>query len=188
MKWLKQRIRKRINARRNQLTPAQCGHLELKIAHSLFKLPQFQQAKHVALYLPVNNEVATQLILQKIYELQKNAYVPILSTSRRLEFVEITPNATLVKNRLGILEPKGDIIPLQRLDLVLTPLVAFDKNCHRIGMGGGFYDATFKDKAHLSLHLIGLAYELQKVWYVPHTNLDIKLDGVVTEKHVYGLN
>lgn len=55
-------------------------------------------------------------------------------------------------------------------------------------MGGGFYDATFKNKAQLSVQLIGLAYELQRVWYVPHTNLDIKLDGVVTEQNVYGLD
>lgn len=120
MKWLKQRIRKRIAERRNQLSVTQCGHLELKIAQSLFKLPQFQQAKHVALYLPVNNEVATQVILQKLYELQKNVYLPVLSSSRRLEFVAMTPSATLVKNRLGILEPKGEAVPLQRLDRTCT--------------------------------------------------------------------
>ena len=186
MKWLKQRIRQRLTQRRAKLHPTQVNDLASKITQRLLLSSAFRQAKHIALYQPVKNEVATQQILDKIYALHKYAYLPVLKSERRLEFVRVEPHTVLIKNRLGILEPQGDPISLQQLDLVLAPLVAFDSQCHRIGMGGGYYDTTFRHKEQLSLLLIGLAYEFQKVFYVPHTNLDIKLDGVITEKAQYG--
>ena len=95
----------------------------------------------------------------------------------------------MVKNRFGILEPSYPhmrVMPLRSLDIVLVPLVAFDRFCHRLGMGAGFYDVTFAFKhKEKGPKLIGLAYDFQKVFSVPRSKLDLKLDGVVSEKGFY---
>jgi 5-formyltetrahydrofolate cyclo-ligase len=77
------------------------------------------------------------------------------------------PDDVLKKNRFGILEPEINfkkIIPAWALDIVFTPLIAFDSEGNRLGMGGGFYDRTFSflhNSKRSHPHLIGLAYEFQ---------------------------
>jgi len=102
-----------------------------------------------------------------------------------LDFIHIHPKTVLSKNRFGILEPSPSLVSFspQCLDIVLVPLVAFDEEGHRLGMGGGFYDKTFsfrKDKA--VPRLIGLAYSIQKGKHLPQSLFDITLDEVITEK------
>ena len=79
----------------------------------------------------------------------------------------------------------------QALDLVLTPLTVFDAERNRIGMGGGFYDRSFafrKDPAHTRPRLVGVAHELQKVEHIEPEDWDVRLDLVVTDEAIYGLD
>jgi 5-formyltetrahydrofolate cyclo-ligase len=74
------------------------------------------------------------------------------------------------------------------LDVVLAPLVVFDENRNRIGMGGGFYDRSFamrKDAAISLPVLIGVAHELQKVEQIIPEDWDVRLDMVVTDQAIY---
>jgi 5-formyltetrahydrofolate cyclo-ligase len=79
----------------------------------------------------------------------------------------------------------GEEIAARKLDLVLTPLVAFDKNCQRIGMGGGYYDRTFSflraRQQLLKPKLVGLAFACQQVPEIPANPWDIRLYSVITE-------
>ena len=68
-------------------------------------------------------------------------------------------------------------------DILLVPLVAYDKNCNRIGYGGGFYDRYIKNKKLKKVLTIGLAYSHQKVKNIPIEKNDIKLDFIITEKN-----
>ena len=100
------------------------------------------------------------------------------------------PGVPMTNNRFGIAEvnlPVSQAIAVSKLDVVLLPLVAFDLKGNRLGMGGGFYDATF---SHLRANknrptFIGLAYELQKLESLPSDSWDLPLDGVCTESNFY---
>ena len=84
-------------------------------------------------------------------------------------------------NRYGIPEPISNKVKYP--DILLVPLVAYDKNFNRIGYGGGFYDRYIKKiKKNKKIITIGLAYSFQKVKKIPINEYDIKLDFIVTEK------
>jgi 5-formyltetrahydrofolate cyclo-ligase len=82
----------------------------------------------------------------------------------------------------------SEMLPPEALDLVLAPLVVFDSNRNRIGMGGGFYDRSFafrKNPEHKLPVLIGVAHELQKVDQIVPQEWDVRLDMIVTDRAVY---
>ena len=84
-------------------------------------------------------------------------------------------------NKYGIPEPISNKIVYP--DILLIPLVAFDKNLNRLGYGGGFYDRYIaKLKKNKKVFKIGFAYSFQKVKKIPISKFDIKLDLIITEK------
>lgn len=93
----------------------------------------------------------------------------------------------MIVNRFGIPEPDRNAkrLPSRLLSVVLLPLVGFDSDGNRLGMGGGFYDRTFGYAIHSSARrprLIGVAYECQRsADGLPRRPWDVPLDGVVTE-------
>lgn len=100
-------------------------------------------------------------------------------------------------NRLKIHEPKldvRDVLPLSRLDVLITPLVAFDEYGQRLGMGGGFYDRTLQNWQHYKMQPVGYAHDCQLVEKLPVEEWDIPLPcggytveslGVVRATHLH---
>ena len=123
----------------------------------------------------------------------KQVFLPIIvGKSKPLAFAPWTPSTPMIKNRFNIFEPQVDpseLITADQLDFVAAPLVAFDEQCNRIGVGGGFYDRTFaflnEPKHEKSVSLIGFAFELQKMPTIQPQDWDIRLDAVVTESKLY---
>ena len=118
----------------------------------------------------------------------RQIYLPVLH-GRCLLFAPWDPAATLAASRFGIPEPAvrlGSCLRGSQLDVVLTPLVAFDDEGHRLGMGGGFYDRTFSFSRARQLwrkpHIIGLAYAFQRVDALPARRWDVALHAAVTER------
>jgi 5-formyltetrahydrofolate cyclo-ligase len=100
----------------------------------------------------------------------------------------------MVLNRFGIAEPDVNwrhAKPAWALDLILMPLVAFDIQGNRLGMGGGFYDRSLaylnRRKVWRKPYLMGTAFELQKFTQLPHASWDIPMNGIMTEKQFYPL-
>ena len=124
-----------------------------------------------------------------IWDANKLCYLPILAAQEKsLEFALYHREDPLKKNRYQINEPVSrEFIQLEKLDVVLMPLVGIDLAGNRLGMGGGYYDKTFEkiSKAYKRPYFIGLAYEAQKCENLPHDAWDIPLDGVLTEKQCY---
>ncbi len=150
----------------------------------------FRSARHVAGYLPNDGELDPTPLMGLAWSMGKRVYLPVLSHLRsdHLLFAPYAPGDALRENRFGIPEPVVSLrhmIDPKALDLVLTPLVAFDQQGHRLGMGGGFYDRSFaflRRRRHwLKPHLVGMAYGFQRVDGLPHQPWDVPLDGVVTE-------
>ena len=98
-----------------------------------------------------------------------------------MDFFKWFTKDPLIINEYGIPEPISN--KLVYPDIIIVPLVAFDKNLNRIGYGGGFYDRYIKKiKKDKKIVLIGLAYSFQKVKKILTNNYDMKLDYIVTEK------
>lgn len=110
---------------------------------------RIHSAGTLAVFLSFDGELGTRPLVDALWSAGKQVYLPVLHplTPGHLLFMRYTAAATLVLNRLRIREPKLDIttlLPLAGLDIPFTPLVAFDTQKQRLGMGGGFYDRTLQ--------------------------------------------
>jgi 5-formyltetrahydrofolate cyclo-ligase len=188
MRWLKQQSRRILQEKRLKLDLSLQNALSAQIAQKLTHSLYFRQATHIAFYCAFKGEVSTTLILKAAQQLGKSCYLPVLHNNQ-LAFIQCEPNDVLKPNHFGILEPLFDLkkqISPRKLDLVLLPLVAFDREGNRLGMGKGYYDKTFAFRQKtLKPQLVGLAYDFQRINRVPNGELDVKLDGIVTEKQIY---
>lgn len=148
-------------------------------------------ARRVAVFAASDGEIDPAPATR--YYTGKQYYLPVIPPPgrRRMGFARVGPQTPLRKNRYGILEPDvpaGLLATAGELDLVLAPLVAFDRRGGRIGMGGGYYDATFAFLRSRSCwhapKLVGVAYAFQEVPHIEGDPWDIPLSAVVTERGV----
>lgn len=185
----KQHWRRELRERRRALTPAHQHHASLSVLRHLMKLPQFMRAHHIALYMASDGELDPGVIAQQLWKMDKHTYLPVLrpGKNKSLWFVEYTANSVLIPNRYGIPEPdqrQAHRLPATLLDVVLMPLVGFDKAGNRLGMGGGFYDTTFafkQQKGAAKPYLIGLAHACQEVESLHADPWDIPLFAIATD-------
>lgn len=180
-------------ARRSLSAAAQkqaARHLYQQLAHH----PAFRRARHIALYLPADGEIDPGVVMRAAQRRGKATYLPVLSAWPRTKMVfqRIRPGERLHPNRFRIAEPTANGKRQRKvwaLDLVLMPLVGFDAEGGRLGMGGGFYDRSL---AYLQCRqnwrkptLLGLAHECQKVDRLPLASWDVVMQGTVTDKAWY---
>lgn len=185
---LKQALRTRLRHARRNIAAKERRNAEQEIVRRLCQSSYFRQAQKIALYSAFDGEVSTHLILETALIQHKACYAPIVANNS-LTFVKIDLNTPLRANRFGIFEPYYPLmkqIPPMQLDIVVVPMVGFDRHCHRLGMGGGFYDKTFAFKRRrLKPKMIGLAYDFQRVSRIPTSGSDLLLDEIITEKRRY---
>ncbi len=189
----KAQLRQQFRKRRQALTHEQINAASEKLFQNILHLSEFQQAKHIAVYSAHDNEINPSLIIEEVFRKNKHCYLPIINPdgSNTLLFSHYQQDTPLTKNKYGINRPVYDpttIFNTNELDLVLLPLVAFDKQCHRIGFGGGYYDKTFSFKHHDAFSkptLFGLAFDLQRVEKINEDTWDIPLRGIITEEKIY---
>ena len=139
--------------------------------------------KRVGGYFPVNHEIDDLEILKKLKKKKYQISLPVIKKNFDMDFYRWSFDDPLKINKYGIPEPfsKQLIYP----DILLVPLVAFDKNLNRLGYGGGYYDRVI-DKLSKKKYIlkIGLALSVQKINNVPVTKYDKKLDYIVTDKYI----
>jgi 5-formyltetrahydrofolate cyclo-ligase len=186
------RLRQSIRQQRRSLTPAEADDCAEQLAHRTARHALVVQSQRIATYLAADGEIDPYPLMQSLWDLGKTLYLPVLVpfSHGKLWFAEFNPTDILVFNRFGIPEPvRRRLIKPSALDLVFTPLVAFDNNGHRIGMGGGYYDRSFaflrRRRYWRKPRLFGLAYELQKQASIEPNDWDIPLDAIATEAHIY---
>ena len=130
-------------------------------------------------YYPYNYEIDAIEILKKLEKFNYHLSLPKIRKNYQMDFFQWSTKDPLEINKFGIPEPVSDVIKLP--NILLIPLVAFDKNRNRIGYGGGFYDRYIKKlKKRKKILTIGLAYSFQKVKKIPITKNDIQLDFILT--------
>jgi 5-formyltetrahydrofolate cyclo-ligase len=160
----------------------------------VLRLAQFRRARRVAVYIGVRGEIDAAIVARTAGGRRKTYCLPVLDPLHKgvLRFYRWRPGQRMRRNRFGIPEPVGARrrqLPAQRLDLVLAPLVGFDTDCNRLGMGGGFYDRSFafarSRHAATRPFLLGVAFDFQRAPQLPVQPWDVPLDAVATDKALY---
>lgn len=183
-------IRSSIRQRRKKLSSEFQRHAALNIAARVMSLPQIQHAQTLSLFLSFDGELNTRPLIEQLWQAGKSVYLPVLHPFSRgnLLFLRYAPDTEMTRNYFGIDEPRLDVrqvLPLHRLHIVFTPLVAFDELGQRLGMGGGFYDRTLQEwqtahAKHCGPYPIGLAHDCQKVDTLPSQEWDVPLPEIIT--------
>lgn len=165
------------------MPPAFREKAALAVADHFISLPLFQQSQHIACYVAYRNEIDCLPLIQAIWRADKECYLPVVDEGKTLKFALYREEDVLQPNKFGILEPSSfaERIAPEKLDVVVTPLIAFDRQGHRLGTGGGYYDRTFAALRD-QVQLVGVAYSAQEAALLPGDSWDVKLRGVVTEK------
>ena len=158
----------------------------LRICEKLLRSHEFFAADSIACYLPMPDEVDPGAIIERAWRAKKRIFCPVMRKPGEMTFHRLDRDTTLERNGYGLWEPvDGEIISPRHLDLVVTPLVAFDANCNRIGMGGGYFDRCFrflKSRRHWQRpKLVGVAFACQEVEKIEPNPWDIRLYSVLTD-------
>ena len=187
----KRDIRAMMRSKRRDLSSTDRERASLNLTKRLLALPGILHARRVAAYVANDGEIDPLPALTELVMTGVHGYLPVLFNTRRprVRFARYFPNAPLAKGRFDIPIPLHDqknlLDPVQ-LDWLLMPLVAFDANGNRLGMGGGFYDASLASrrakKNWLRPRLIGIAHEFQRVDGLSVDSWDIPLDGILTDQ------
>ncbi|GAB3112896.1 5-formyltetrahydrofolate cyclo-ligase [Aestuariicella hydrocarbonica] len=188
----RQTLRKTLRARRRALSPRQQQQAAQQLLRKLKQQPLFLRSQRVAFYLPNDGEIDPRPLIREAWRRGKHCYLPVLApgSDNHLWFVRHTPTTPLQKNRFGIPEPKAlhqHRFLAQQLDVVFLPLVGFDRQGGRMGMGGGFYDRSFAFKLASPSHkpyLVGLAHHCQQVDQLQLAHWDIPLSAIATDREI----
>ncbi|MDP8101623.1 5-formyltetrahydrofolate cyclo-ligase [Phocoenobacter atlanticus] len=181
----RQRLRQEMKTKRLELSQQQQNQAAQNIIQPALSLIEKHSATRLAFYLPFNGEISPLPLIDKLTKQGKKIYLPVLHpfSKGHLLFIEYNKNCkkSLKSNRFGILEPQLDVrkvLPLNKLDIIFTPLVACDKQGNRLGMGGGFYDRTLALNSE-TLISVGLAHRFQQLNQLPVEHWDMPLDYII---------
>jgi 5-formyltetrahydrofolate cyclo-ligase len=137
------------------------------------------------LYVTHDGELATQKLIEALWDVDINLYLPRIHpfSKGNLLFVRYDRDSVMVNNQYGISEPQLNVqhvITVDKLDMIITPLVAFDEHGNRMGMGGGYYDRTLAQVVDNKPLAVGFAHDCQQVSQVPTDFWDIPLPVIIT--------
>jgi len=204
-------LRQESRLKRNSLSSSDQKQAASLLREKLSKHPKIQSAKHIAIYLANDGELNPKPFIQWCWKNNICVYLPVIHpfSPGNLLFLHYQKNTVLIKNKYGIAEPKlnvATICPAKNLDIIFTPLVAFDEHGNRLGMGGGFYDRTLshcqkvsaekyltpEEKKQISSkkampvpYPIGLAHNCQLTALIPIEHWDIPLPEIITPTYCY---
>lgn len=175
-KKLREEFRRRRDAFYSQLDTATRGLAFRRPPSPLARL--IEQAEIIALYSATGSEAPTSRLADYLAEIGKTIAFPVCSGDSPLEFRKVDNIDLLQAGYRNIAEP-GPACPIVAPDLIIAPMLAFDRSMHRLGQGGGHYDRTFA--RYPDAPRVGLAWSVQQTDSVPTQAHDIALDMIVTE-------
>ena len=173
----KTELRKEIRAKKRAMTEVEITSKSHRLCEKFLQCEAYQKARTIYGYLPYNQEVRTWELLEKAMKDGKKVAVPKVC-GEEMRFIYITDLSQVGDGYCGIPEPLEDTpIAKEKDALVLMPGLAFDREGHRIGYGGGFYDRFLSaEPAHPT---VALCYDFQLVEELPTEEFDIPVDLVI---------
>ena len=191
----KKTLRKQLRQARNAIPAPYRLHAAWQVARLAMRLGALKRGRRIGFYIPAKGELDILPLIQRAQALHLACHLPIVPGPRqkKLWFARIGEHDHLwTLNRFGIPEYhdfRRRRMRASQMDWIFVPLMGFDTRGYRLGMGGGFYDASL---AFLRLRrqwrrpkLVGVAFDLQKVAFVPNDPWDVPLDYVITERRIY---
>ncbi len=149
-----------------------------------------ETSENIAFYLPTRGEISCWPLIEYALSLNKKCFIPKVfpNKKRGMWFLPYTGKDTIQQGSFGILEPTAKIssaIRPSELDVIFMPLVAYDTEGNRLGMGGGYYDSALKNfnANQKRPELIGLAYNFQQTTNLPIEKWDQKIDSIATPSY-----
>jgi 5-formyltetrahydrofolate cyclo-ligase len=180
----KQQLRQQCLQQRTQLLETERATLSAQLCQRLLQLPLYRKARTILFYMAIRAEVDLTPAIEHAWQAEKCVCLPrVQQAARRIDAIPVTDWSQLQPGAYGILEPEPSLsaIPLEQLDLVLTPGVAFDRRGYRLGYGGGYYDRLFAQQS--DLQRMGIAYPQQIVPTVYPEPHDQPLQYLLTATH-----
>lgn len=187
-------LRRALQQRRRQLPPDYRAQANARLTARIWQLPVFRRAHRIAGYIACRGEADPLMAMLLARCQHKQICLPALHPflPRKLIFAPWTATTRLQRNRYNIPEPDVSwrhCVRPRRLDLVLTPLLGFDAQANRLGMGGGYYDCTFAFRRYCGHwprpYLLGIAFSEQQCEVLPVNPWDIPLDAVATPDDLF---
>ena len=178
----KENIRKEVFARRKQAEQSKVRQKSHQITEKILALPEYQKADVLFAYMDFKKEVMTEELIEAAFRDGKTVAVPKVAGDDMI-YYEITDFSSLRPGYFGIPEPEGQEVCLAEEGFLLVPGVAFDRKCHRVGYGKGFYDRYLS--AHPGFVTAAVAFEFQLFPEVPFWESDIRPQMLITEKEIY---
>jgi len=179
----KQHIRQKIVQQRNNLNTQSVLALSQKICDNVLSHSYFSKSQTIAIYYALDHEVK----IISLVNANQTFAMPVIQANKKMVFKSFNNQSNFTKNQYGILEPKnGHLINPKEIDLCLLPLVGFNRNGSRLGMGEGYYDRFFEFN-HSQIKptiLAGIAYDFQEDDTIVAESWDIPLDIIFTNKEV----
>jgi len=158
---------------------------------ALEQIPEFLTDKSIAGYWATAGELPLMALVPGLRERGQTYYLPVIGEKRSLRFGAWRPGDAIETNRFGIPEPvvpASDLLEPAQIDVVLLPLLGFDRRGGRLGFGGGYYDRSFaflRERSEVGRPvLVGVGYALQEVASIEPMPWDVRLDYIATEREL----
>lgn len=182
-----QELRKELRSLRKSVSNPYRHKAGKKLLYQCQKAGIFKHAERIASFIPNDGEIETKNITNFLIAENRKVYFPIIH-GERLKFARVINNK-FKKNSFGIDEPiLSQPVDAKRINLILMPLVGFDKNKNRMGMGAGFYDKTLAFKNINSKFkapkFFAIAFDFQEVKALKTRSWDVPVDGVITPTRI----
>lgn len=178
----KKQLRKQIRERKKEFSLSEKIELSKPVFEKIEKEELFKEAKVVLLYYSMDDEVYTHDFVEKHYK-TKTILLPCVDGDDLILRQYLGIESMKAGEQFGILEPVGkEFNDLEKIDLMIIPGVAFDKEKNRLGRGRGFYDRLLKT---VNATKIGVCFDFQIVEQVPTEDFDVKMDVVISTTNIY---
>ncbi|MDE1892901.1 MAG: 5-formyltetrahydrofolate cyclo-ligase [Pseudomonadota bacterium] len=187
-------LRRQLAQRRRALTPTERIAAAQGLRRSLEQLPEYFTDVRVAGYWASHGELPLNLVIPPLAARGQQFLLPVIGSDRRLRFAPWQAGEAVQPNRYGIPEPAapGELLEPFQLDMVLVPLLGFDRRGHRLGHGGGYYDRSFaflnEQLRPTEPLLVGIAYAFQELPELDDQHWDVPLDFIATERELIDCN
>lgn len=189
---MKKKLRDEILSIRESLSDKEINEKSKKIYERLLESSIYKKSSNIFTYVNFKNEVKTDMIINHSLlntdtNQGKKVFIPLCNTSiKEIILCEIHGFDELKPNKMGILEPRADIIRIANrkdIDMAIVPGAVFDKEGNRIGYGAGYYDKFFSSLKK-DIVKIGICYDFQLVDFAPSSPHDVPMDYIITDKRM----
>lgn len=179
----KNAVRAQMKAQRDALTPVQVNMAGLAVVRKIYALDEYKKAENILTYVSVGNEMTTVSLIRHALEDGKKVGVPLITGKGTMKFIYIGSLSDLVPGKFGIPEPAAYRRQELTEGFLVTPGLAFDRDLHRIGYGGGYYD-RYINAHRSSLFCCCPAYGFQVAESLPQDRYDEPVDMIITPDEI----